>query len=246
MHFGRQDVTQETPDELDPVESEEFFATAAGPVFPSEGDMGVVDFDDSTVSDGGSSDVSAEVFYGGGPGANGLDVDAPVFEPNCLIDLPLALVEVPAHGLFKCGSQHRQMKQEVFIFDAANLSVLVQSRAGDDKMEVGMEEELLVPGVKHGGKAADSGLEAFLRGELVGQGAGGGGEEQVEAFPRQGAKKQIAQLTWQGEGDHKVRSGGEFFQLALDPGLRGSASALRTGFVVATVPGEMQPVAIRA
>jgi len=54
MHFGRQDVTQETPDELDPVESEEFFATAAGPVFPSEGDMGVVDFDDSTVSDGGS------------------------------------------------------------------------------------------------------------------------------------------------------------------------------------------------
>ena len=75
MHFGWQHVTQETPDELDPVESEEFFASAAGPVFPSEGDMGVVDFDDSTVSDGGSSDVSAEVFDGGGPGANGLDVD---------------------------------------------------------------------------------------------------------------------------------------------------------------------------
>ena len=34
-----------------------------------------------------------------------------------------------------------------------------------------MEEELLVPGVKHGGKAADSGLEAFLRGKLVSQGA---------------------------------------------------------------------------
>ena len=63
-------MTQETPDELDPVESEEFFASAAGPVFPAEGNMGVVNFDDAAVADGSSSDVSAEVFDGGSPGAS--------------------------------------------------------------------------------------------------------------------------------------------------------------------------------
>ena len=101
MHSGREDVAQVTADELDAIEGEEFFTPAAGPIFPAEGDMGVIDFYDAALADGGSCDVGSQVFDGGGPGTDGLDVNTPFFAPNRRIHLPLVSVEFPAHGRFE-------------------------------------------------------------------------------------------------------------------------------------------------
>ena len=58
------------------------------------------------------------------------------------------------------------------------------------------------------------------------------------------SKEALPQLGRQREGDQEIGSLDELAQLTLDPAGGGGAAALRTGLVIAGVPGEMDPAAI--
>ena len=59
-----QDVTQVAGDKLDPGQSQGLEAVVIGAVFPTEGDVGVIDRLEAGVGDGGASDISAEWRWG--------------------------------------------------------------------------------------------------------------------------------------------------------------------------------------
>ena len=105
-------------------------------------------------------------------------------------------------------------------------------------MEVGMEKELLVPGVKDRGKPAGCRTEPFGVGEAVLKSLCGGGKEDVVGGFGHGAEKQAAQFGGQCERDHEIRRVDSLGQLALHPFAGGLAPALGTGFVVAAVKGK--------
>ena len=73
-------------------------------------------------------------------------------------------------------------------------------------MNVGMKQQLLIPGMKRGGKTVDVSPEALLVGEFFGQGAGNSGKEQVVSFLGQWAQEKAAQLGGQREGHQEVGS----------------------------------------
>ena len=139
------------------------------------------------------------------------------------------------------------MDEEVGVFDPAESAQGVKAGPGNDAMEVGMEDQLLGPGVEDCGEAVDAGANAFGQGEALGERKGDGGKEDAESFLCQWPKEQLAQFFGQGEGDQEIGGSGQLLQLACDPEGRCGPPALRAGLVVATMPGEaLLVLALRA
>ena len=85
--------------------------------------------------------------------------------------------------------------------------------------------------------------KAFVVGQFFSQGARDGGEEQVIGFFGKGAKEATAQLGRKSEGDQEVGRVDQFVKFACTQRRVASGAALRTGFVVAGVIGEMNLIA---
>lgn len=131
------------------------------------------------VVDGGGGDVGAEVFDGVGTGAGGQNVDSPIQTPDGWVDTPGVFLEEPVEMLSESGFEEGQMDQEVRAFDLHEVVVVVETSPGDQAMDVGMETEFLVPGVKDGDKAVGACAQGLVVGELFVEGGGDGLEEQI-------------------------------------------------------------------
>jgi hypothetical protein len=105
-------------------------------------------------------------------------------------------IEVLAKGALEVGQVH----QVAEIFDAHQAPARIQSGAGHQAVKVRMKAQLLVPGVEHGGEAADRRPQSFA-GQLFGKRPGHDGEEQIVSLPGVRPKEATAQLGRQGEGD---------------------------------------------
>ena len=103
---------------------------------------------------------------------------------------------------------------------------------------MGVEEELLVPGVEDRGEPARRRSEPLGVGQAIPQSLGRGGKEDVVGVFGGRPEKQAAQLGGQREGDHEIRRVDALGQLAIHPLARGLAPALGAGFVVAAVKGK--------
>jgi len=132
-----------------------------------------------------------------------------------------------------------QKDQEIGLRHAHELALGVEPGAGDQAVNMRMELQALIPGVQDGGEAVDVGSQAFVGGQLLGEGSGDSGEEQVERLLGPGAEELSAQLGRQGEGDQEIRDVDPLGQFALNPLARGISTALRTGFVIAGVEGKV-------
>ena len=169
---------------------------------------------------------------------------APVLAPDLGIDRPIVLLEQAVEVLAEGRLQVRQIQEELRVFDAHELVALVQAGARHQAVEVRMELQLLGPGMQDGDEAVDLRAQGFVGGELFAQGTGGGGEEQVIGLLGARAEEAGAQFRRQGEGDQEVGGIDELAQFALDPAVCAQGAALRAGFVVAGVVGEMNVAAL--
>src|SRR5690349_4844538 len=176
--------------------------------------------------------------------AGGLKVHAPVLAPDRRVDLPAVSRQELTQVLTKGGLEMGLVNEEVRLFDPHETSALIEPGTGDQTVDVGMKAQLLVPGVEHGGKAAGHGSQTFGRGQLFRERVGDRGKEQVVGVPGVGAKEALPQLGREREGDQEIGSLDELVELTLDPAGRGRAAALRTGLMIAGVPGEMNLVAV--
>ena len=242
---GGQDMPQIALDKLHAREGASFLAIIGGAVLPAEGDGVVGDVEDPGIADRGAGHVSAQIFERRRTVARGLNVHAPILAPDRGVHLPAVDPEEVTQVLTEGGLKVRQVDEEVGLFDADQTAAVIEPGAGNQTMDVGMKTHLLVPGVEHGGKAVDGGPQSFCGGQLLGESAGDGGEEQVEGLFGEGPEEAAAQLGRQGEGDQEIGSLDELGQFALDPANRGGAAALRAGLVIAGMPGEMDLAAVR-
>ena len=241
MQSSGQDVSQVAPDEFDPGDGAWFDAVVITAILPSEGHGVVADGDDTRITDDAAADISAQIFDGIGAIAEGLNVYAPVFVPHRGIEhleIPTACLqlsgEVPAKGLPNQG----KVKQEVGVLDGDDVPIWIDSGTGNNVMNVGMDAELLVPGVEDAGEPAALSAQSFVCCEFFCESLRSGGKEQVVGVFGLPSEKESTQLRWQGEGDHEVGSANTFSKFAFDPLGGGSPAALGAGAVVATVVGQ--------
>ena len=108
---------------------------------------------------------------------------------------------------------------------------MTQSPARDEKMDVGMEAEHLVPGVQHG-EHAWRGVQAS--GSDLEQGLGGGGEENGKRLTSR-AEEEGVQHQRHGEDEVEVRHGQQVGLLALKPALLGQRLTIGAVAVAAGV-----------
>ena len=197
-----------------------------------------VGVEDTMVADGGAADVGAEVFDGGGSRTKGLDVDAPVGVPDGGVHLPIACLEagteVPPEGGLESGNRD----EERVVFANKDIAISIKSGGGNNDVEMRVEVELLVPSVENGGEPARGSTEPLSLDQAILQSGGGRGEERVISNLGVRAEKDLAQFSWQGEGDHEIRCLDALGQFALDPFAGRFAPALRAGFVIAAVEGK--------
>jgi len=163
---SRQDVAQVTSDELDPRERELPGSIPVGSILPTERDVLGIDAKDARIADRATSHVGPEVFDGRVPRTDGADMYAPVEGPDLGIDLPLVFVEQATHVFAEGGSQMRQRHEERRIGNADRLLLSVEPRAGHEAVQMGMEEQALVPCVEDHREAAESRLEILLVGGI--------------------------------------------------------------------------------
>lgn len=216
------------------------FSAAGIAVFPAEGDVLLGDLKDAGVVDGGACDVSSEVEESRSTRTDRLDVHAPVLAPGFRIGLPAMPVQEGSKLLTKGGLQVRKMDQELGVADANEFTLGIKSGSGHQEVEVRMEEQALVPGVKDGGEAVSEGLEPLGGAEFCGECARRCGEEEVVGFLGMGAKEAGPEFGRQGEGDQEVGSVNEFAEFTLNPVGGGRTATLGTSLVVAGMPGELE------
>ena len=169
-------------------------AVVVGAVLVAEGHRVFITGHDAGIRDRGAANVSGQIFDGLLSGAERLDVHAPVLAPDGGIDFPALLVEQLAEVLAKSSAQGRVVEQEVGILDRDDLAAQADARTGHQEMDVGMEEQPLVPGVEHAGEAVDGGVQALAAREFLGECPGGGGKEQVVGVLGVGAEEEVAQF----------------------------------------------------
>ena len=80
--------------------------------------------------------------------------------------MPVVGFEELAQVLPKGALQMWQVDKEIRFLDAHQPAALIQSRAGNQTMNVRMKSHLLVPGVQHGSKAVDARAQSFVGGQL--------------------------------------------------------------------------------
>lgn len=235
---AREDVAQVAGAELRAGDRFEALASAVGAILPAEGDGILAEGDEAPIAEGGLRNIGPEVFDRTGSVAAGLDVHAPVLGPDRGIGLPAEGLESRAEVVAEAPLQRRERGEEVRVPDPDKVPLGVESSAGDEEVDVGMEMEALVPGVEDRGEAVGSGPGSLLRGEGLAQGAGAGGKEEVESLLRLRSEEESSQFLRVGEGDEEVGSVESAVELLGDPGGGGGGSALGTGAVVAAVVGK--------
>ena len=116
VHFAGQDVAQVASDEFDAGDGRCFDAVALVAVLPAEGDRPGIVGNEAAVGDGGAADVGTEVFDGGLPRAEGLDVDPPVGAPDSGIHFPIQSLEALAELVAEAGLEGGDVDEELFAF----------------------------------------------------------------------------------------------------------------------------------
>ena len=169
---ARGDVAQVAGEELLGGEAEGALSVAAGAVGPGEGDRVLVEAGDTGIADGGAADVGSEVADDVGAVAEGADVDAPVLLPNGMIVTGggRQVAAELSDEVAKAGAQDRLGDQECGAFDGADAPLGGLAGAGNDGVDMGMEVQLLVPGMQHHSEAAVAGTQPAWVGEDLPQG----------------------------------------------------------------------------
>src|ERR1700693_412663 len=152
VEAGRQDVLEEAPDEL--VAGDGFLALAVGgAVLVAIGYGLVVDGQDAVVGDGDAEGVAGEIVEGG------LLSLAPWRDVNDPGDLPdmgrkVGVRAEPGEGVAEAGAgaggERRFGEEEGLAGGMPGGAVIGQSAAGNQAMNVRMEDEPLRPGMQHG------------------------------------------------------------------------------------------------
>ena len=88
---------------------------------------------------------------------------SPVFAPDLRIDLPVVFFKQPVEVLAEGRLQVRQIDQELRLFDAHKLALLIETGAGHQAVDVGMELQALSPGMQDGDKAVDGSAQSLCR-----------------------------------------------------------------------------------
>ena len=243
---ARENMPEVARDKLHAREGADLAAVARRPVLPPEADGVIVDARHAGIAERGAGDVGPEILEGGAAVAGWLNVNAPIFAPNGGIDLPVMNPKEFAQMFPEGRLQERQVEEIVRLSDAHEASAPVESGAGDQAVDMGMKSQLLIPGVEDRGEATGGGPQPFGGGQLLGKRSRDGGEEQIVSLFGEGPEEAGAQLRRECEGDQEVGRLDELVQLALDPLGGGRTAALRTGLVIAGMPGEVNLVTIRA
>jgi len=110
-------------------------------------------------------------------------------------------------------------------------------------MDVGMEEQALVPCVKDHGESVGAGSQPARMGKGGLQGLRGGLKQDAIHLLAERGEKESAKLLGQSERDHEVRRTDAFGQLTPDPIRRVRFAALRAGTVVAGMKGVVRGAA---
>ena len=148
------------------------------------------------------------------------------------------------------GRELSDGNQEVRLAGDPSLSVLAEPSSGDDAVDVRVEEELLVPRVKHGG---ESRCGTQLSAADLEHGLDDGLEEEVIGLARI-AEKQRMQRVGHGEDQVEVGNGQEVAHLSFDPaspvqvlalGAVAVATRVVDGDLVPAVSTQVQPPAER-
>jgi hypothetical protein len=169
-----QNVQQESPEELDGVECERSAATLFGMIPDGEGDTAVTHLDDAMVRQRDAVGVAAEVTEDDlRPAERGLGVDHPVLAVEAVLEgAPRGPVgessggagerELTVYPGVMEGSeelaaeelgQDTDGEEEALAAVDPVFSIQGQTAPGDDAMQVGVELEVLTPGVEKRGEA---------------------------------------------------------------------------------------------
>jgi len=170
--------------------------------------------DDAFWADGAAFDVAGEVAQGGVAFAYVLELDVPGFPGmengfgggwEGLVNVQVVGLQAFAQEGTEALGEGAEVDEETVFAGAEELLFSRMPCEGrDDEVDMRVVLELPSPGVEHGGEACDP---AFgFGGDDVAQGGGGLFQDEVVEFLRVG-EACLAQLLWQGEGDHEVRDG---------------------------------------
>jgi len=233
---ARQQVEQKAAQELVDRQSHEALLVGVGGVSPAEGDVALLQGDESAVGDGDAVGVPAEIaqrVFRSAEGRLGIDDplvaeqgsepcgEGPWFRKWCEVAVEGELVL--AEGGLQSGdelaakdaAEHLDREEEpVARRDPAHV-IRSEAARGGHAVDVGMKLEPLVPGMEHA-------EEADLRAEVAGiasdlqQGGGTGLEEQAVdhalVLEREGSK-----FARQGEDEVHVAAGQQFLLACLKP-----------------------------
>jgi len=242
---ARQDVPEVPRHELHCGECADLPPITGRAVLPPEADGVIVDSNHAAIAQGGARDAGAQILEGGSSVSGGLNVHAPVLGPHRGIHLPVMNLEERAQMLPESRLQERPVDQIVRFPHAYEASALFESGARYQAMDMGMKSQLLIPCVEHRRETTHTGLEPLRGRQLLGQSARDGCEEQIVGFLGERPEEARSQLSGEREGDQEVGRLDPLLQLALDPLGGRCPPALRTGLVIAGVPGEVELTAIR-
>jgi len=254
---ARQQVEEETAQEVVDRQSQEPLLVGVRGVSPAEGDVALLDGDQSTVGDSDTVGVATEIAQRVFRSAEGrLGIDDPVVaeqgsEPcgegpwlrqwrEVAIELKLVLVEGGLQSgdelAAKDPAEHLDRQKEAMArWDPAHV-IGSEAARGGHAVDVGMMLEPLVPGMEHA-------EEADLRAEVAGiasdlqQGRGTGLEEQVvdDALV---LERKWSEFTRQGEDEVHVAGGQQFLLACLEPAQTRVRLAPGTVSVAARVIGD--------
>ena len=146
------------------------------------------------------------------------------------------------HESAQAVGEHLSVNEKVGLFEGDKVSFAIEADPGNNIMDVGVQEHVLLPTLQHGEETALEKSGTFGVGEDLLEGPGGGREEQLVKGPGMGVGV-LSQLAGQGEGDQEIRHGEQAIEVRSGPcGVIGSAAG-GTQSVVAAVPGEVHMAA---
>ena len=215
-------MAQVAADELDARQGQRLKTIVSAAVFPAEGDGGFIDGHEARIGDGGARDVGAQVVEGAGPEPAGW-ICTPQWSPDLRIDLPVVLREQLAKVLAEGGLQVRQVEQEVGVLNPYGLALGSRPAPGTRQWMWGWNSRRWFQVCRTATKPWTWARKAFVGGELLAEGAGDGGEEQVISLFGVGAEEAGAQWRRESEGDQEVGCLDRLSQFPPDPAVGGSA-----------------------
>ena len=246
-HGEGQDMAEIALDELDAGKGFHASGIAVGAVFPGKGDARLVDGQDAGVADGAAANIGTEILDGAFAVAEALDMDSPVFFPNGGINSTHAgmfrqsaqVVEFLMEELPEGVSQHGLRDKEAWTFDAHYAASQIDPRTRHDAVDVGMEEQTLVPRVQDHGGAVFMSPEPAWVGKCLGESTGCRRKKELIDLSGSRGKEESPEFFGHREGDHEVGGSDPLAQFAFHPLRGGLFAALRAGAMVAGMIGEL-------